>query len=97
MKKSILDKFDFSDKEKKEAKTYFDAADKILSDAIKDNTQSLKKKINANGEIDIKWISDATIIEKTLDKNGNVVEKPRPIIDLVQQGGGMWGIALLGY
>lgn len=93
----MFNHFKFSEEDKKIAKTYFDAADNILANAIKNNDLSLKTKINAEGEIDIKWISDATIIEKTIDKAGNIIEKQRPIIDLVQQGGGMWGIALLGY
>ncbi len=96
-KKTITQNFNFSDQEKAEAQSYFDAADKLFENARKDDNLSLKEKINKNGEIDIKWISDATVIEKTLDKQGNVVEKQRPVIDLVQQGGGMWGIALLGY
>lgn len=89
--------FNFSEEDKKIAKTYFDTADTVLSNAIKNDKLSLKTKINPEGEIDIKWISDATIIEKTFDKNGDTIEKQRPIIDLVQQGGGMWGISLLGY
>lgn len=93
----MIDKFNFSEDEKKEAQNYFDAADKLFDEACKDNNLSLNEKINDNGEIDIKWISDATIIEKTLDRNGKVIEKQRPVVDLVQQGGGMWGIALLGY
>lgn len=93
----MITNFNFSEEDKKITKTYFDAADSILSKAIENEELSLKEKINSDGEIDIKWISDATIIEKTLDGVGNVVEKQRPIIDLVQQGGGMWGIALLGY
>lgn len=93
----MINNFDFSDEDKKIAKSYFDAADAVLSEAIKNDNLSLKTKINAEGEIDTKWISDATIIEKTRDKNGAIIEKQRPIIDLVQQGGGMWGIALLGY
>ncbi|MCX7548126.1 patatin-like phospholipase family protein [Xanthomarina sp. F1114] len=93
----MFNHFNFSKEEKKIAKTYFDAADVILANAIKNDDLSLKTKINKDDEIDIKWISDATIIEKTKDKAGNIIEKQRPIIDLVQQGGGMWGIALLGY
>ncbi len=93
----MFDPFDFSKEDKEIAKTYFDAADKVLAEAIANKDLSLGNKINRNGEIDIKWISDATIIEKTLDKHGKPVERQRPVIDLVQQGGGMWGIALLGY
>jgi len=93
----MISDFNFSEEDKKIAKTYFEAADIVLSDAVKNKELTLKSKINSQGEIDMKWISDASVIEKTLDKNGNIIEKQRPVIDLVQQGGGMWGIALLGY
>ncbi len=93
----MIDNFNFSEEDKNTAKTYFDAADAVLIKAILNPELTLKDKINEDGEIDIKWISDATIIEKTYNKDGAAIEKPRPIIDLVQQGGGMWGIALLGY
>lgn len=96
-KKSMRHTFSFSDQEKKEAKAYFDAADKVLSEAIQDNALSLQTKLDESGTIEGKWISDARIIEKTRNEHGDIVEKQRPVIDLVQQGGGMWGIALLGY
>lgn len=93
----MFDHFNFSEANKAVAKTYFDAADSVFEAAKANKELSIAEKINDEGEIDIKWISDATVIENSIDKNGNPIEKQRPIIDLVQQGGGMWGIALLGY
>ncbi len=93
----MTDKFKFEEEDKKLAKSFFTAADKLLKVALEDPDTKLGPKFQANGEIKRECISDAYIIEHTLDANGKPVEKERPIIDLVQQGGGMWGIALLGY
>lgn len=52
----------------------------------------LKKKLLSDGSIDPVQISKIHVTEFVGGK-----EYRRPIIDLVQQGGGMYGIALLGY
>ncbi len=69
----------------------FDKADTLLNKAILDKNKTLKDKIS-NGQIDYSYISKAFISENF----GGTVFK-RPVVDLVQQGGGMHGIALLGY
>ncbi|MBT8273081.1 MAG: patatin-like phospholipase family protein, partial [Bacteroidia bacterium] len=68
------------------------AADEELKDAIDDENRTLQKKIK-NGLIRREYISTAYIEENWGD--GEPVK--RPVVDLVQQGGGMYGIALLGY
>jgi len=61
--------------------------------AIRNNSDSvLSKKLQDNGEIHPNYISKAYALEQI---NGK--ELKRPMVDLVQQGGGMYGIALLGY
>ncbi|MBU3024870.1 patatin-like phospholipase family protein [Zobellia galactanivorans] len=72
-------------------KTLFDKADAKLNAAILDQNLKLKDKIK-NGTIDPNVISLGRITETF----NNKIES-RPVIDLVQQGGGMYGIALLGY
>ncbi|WP_203256803.1 patatin-like phospholipase family protein [Hyunsoonleella ulvae] len=93
----MISNFKFSDEEKQTAKTYFDAADAVFDKALKNSDLRLKDKVNKEGEINIKSISDATIVEEYYVAPNTTVSKQRPIVDLVQQGGGMWGIALLGY
>ncbi len=66
-------------------------ADEALARAIGDENRTLKDKI-INGQIEGSFISKATIVETYKG-----VKYSRPVIDLVQQGGGMYGIALLGY
>ena len=72
-------------------KSIFDSADAKLSDAILNQGLTLKDKINGN-KIDPSVISSGYITEDFNNKT-----EMRPVIDLVQQGGGMYGIALLGY
>jgi len=69
----------------------FAAADKKLAEAIANPDLTLKYKIK-NFTLDPDVISSGRIIEKY---NMEIIQ--RPVIDLVQQGGGMYGIALLGY
>ena len=64
----------------------------MLLKVLQDPNRNLKVKLDGNGFIKRKFISDAFIEE---NYKGEHFE--RPIIDLVQQGGGMYGIALLGY
>ncbi len=71
---------------------FFDEADKILLDAIDNKDSKLVLKLDENNCIKKQYISDAHINEFFEGKNHE-----RPVVDLVQQGGGMYGIALLGY
>ncbi|WP_165583311.1 patatin-like phospholipase family protein [Aquimarina atlantica] len=72
---------------------FFTTANKILENAINNSQSKLKDKFTADGLLVKKeFISDATVLEYY---KGIPIE--RPVIDLVQQGGGMYGIALLGY
>ncbi len=89
--------FNFSKEDISLAKSFFDEADALLQASIADPESGLSKKLDEEGQIGINYISDAMVSEITLDSNGEEVPKKRPVIDLVQQGGGMWGIALLGY
>ena len=66
---------------------YFTKADSTITNFINKNPEFGEKL--ENGKIKYKNISEAYV----LDNDG----KERPVIDLVQQGGGMLGIALLGY
>jgi len=66
-------------------------ADKVWETALKESA-TLSNRMNGD-IIDPSHISDSRITE--IDHTGK--EQQRPIIDLVQQGGGMFGIALLGY
>ena len=71
------------DDRKNATQTLLDVADKLL----KENEKSL-------GNIDIRKISPKIYLEE-IQPDG--VIKKRALIDLVQQGGTMWGIALVGY
>lgn len=66
-------------------------ADKLWEQQLRENPTI--RTIMKGDSVDPARISDAFITET--DQQG--VKKERPIIDLVQQGGGMFGIALLGY
>jgi len=66
-------------------------ADKLWEKQLRDNPIIKNKMIGDT--IDPKRISDAFITEVDHENKTN----NRPVIDLVQQGGGMFGIALLGY
>lgn len=67
------------------------SADLLLEKALRDDPQMAS--LMHGKTIDPDRISQARIRE--IDPLGN--EQDRPIVDLVQQGGGMFGIALLGY
>jgi len=75
----------------KVTKAIFSKADALLQDAINNPEMTLGDKI-VDGTIRPEVISTATITEEF---NGETIK--RPVVDLVQQGGGMYGIALLGY
>lgn len=88
----IIDEPDLSIATRKTA-TLLQKADALWDNAI--TTGRLGNKVyELNGEYVIKReiISEAWVAETV---NGVLVE--RPVIDLVQQGGGMFGIALVGY
>lgn len=74
------------------ARKFFEEADTILSNAVNDKNSTISSKIDSNGHIKKEYISEAYIEETFLHK-----KHKRPIVDLVQQGGGMFGVALLGY
>ena len=79
----------------KNVKQYFDIGDTILQEAIDANEDNFKDKFKpGTTEIRREVISDAFVVENVIGKDEKVT---RPIIDLVQQGGGMFGVALLGY
>ncbi len=80
-----------SEKKIQITKSIFDAADAKLGDAILNQDLTLKDKIH-NNTINPSVISSGYITEVFNNKT-----EVRPVIDLVQQGGGMYGIALLGY
>lgn len=86
----LIDKEARSDANIYDTGSFLKEADDKLEKAIADKPK-LKEKI-INGVIDPKYISEGYVKEEFDD---NTVE--RPVIDLVQQGGGMFGIALLGY
>ncbi|MEP2057496.1 MAG: patatin-like phospholipase family protein [Maribacter litoralis] len=67
------------------------AADLLWEKELRDNPKI--RSIMSGEIVNPDRISEGRILE--IDHLGN--EKSRPIIDLVQQGGGMFGIALLGY
>ncbi len=67
-------------------------ADARFEEAIATRYRKVKGKLRPDGTIDPKTISGTYTTELI---NGKTVH--RPLIDLVQQGGGMYGIALLGY
>ncbi len=71
---------------------FFNEADKILLDAVNNKELKLSLKLDENGCIKKEHVSDVHINESFEGKSYE-----RPVIDLVQQGGGMYGIALLGY
>ncbi len=75
-------------------KVLLNIADKIWDDAVADE---LKDKIvydeKGNALIKKELISSVYISEAQPDQS--LIE--RPVVDLVQQGGGMYGIALVGY
>ncbi|WP_420601492.1 patatin-like phospholipase family protein [Flagellimonas sp.] len=68
-------------------KSFLSAADKMLKKAIVEN-KKLSQKFE-NGFIKPEYISSGYIDDGTASL--------KPVIDLVQQGGGMYGIALVGY
>lgn len=76
----------------KKTTNFFTTANEILEKSINDPQRKLKDKFTADGLIKKELISDATVNENYAE---NSIE--RPVVDLVQQGGGMYGIALLGY
>ncbi|RMA64379.1 patatin-like phospholipase family protein [Ulvibacter antarcticus] len=66
-------------------------ADKLLKEEINKKDSKIGSKLK-DGKINRHCISSVTIAETF---KGKIYQ--RPVIDLVQQGGGMYGIALLGY
>jgi len=66
-------------------------ADNVFHEAIDDKDSRLHGKI-VNGKIKPETICTSKITEYFQDTH-----YVRPVVDLVQQGGGMYGIALLGY
>ena len=66
-------------------------ADSLWEKALREDFKF--KSYMKNGAIDPQRISEASIDE--VDHLGK--PQKRPIVDLVQQGGGMFGVALLGY
>ncbi|WP_024770175.1 patatin-like phospholipase family protein [Aquimarina macrocephali] len=76
----------------KKTTRFFTTANEILEKSINDPQRNLKNKFTTDGLIKKELISDATVNENYA---GESIE--RPVVDLVQQGGGMYGIALLGY
>lgn len=87
----IIAKDALDEKKLQITKSIFDEADVKLNKAIANKDLSLKDKIS-NNTINPEIISKGRIAEVF---NGK--EEMRPVVDLVQQGGGMYGIALLGY
>ena len=71
--------------------SFLKEADYKLQEAISDKTKKLHEKM-VDGIIDPGYISEGYVVEEF---EGQTIR--RPVIDLVQQGGGMFGIALLGY
>ncbi|PKV51296.1 NTE family protein [Aquimarina sp. MAR_2010_214] len=82
----------YSEENIKRTTRFFTTANEILEKSINDPQGKLKDKFTTNGLIKKELISEATINEVYA---GESIE--RPVVDLVQQGGGMYGIALLGY
>lgn len=66
-------------------------ADTRLEEAIANQEMSLKDKMDGDN------IKNTFICSATIEENYKGKIYKRPVIDLVQQGGGMYGIALLGY
>ena len=64
-------------------------------DAVFEASTNVKKRI-ADGSFQ-RTISGQTYIEEYVEENKNQIRKERPVVDLVQQGGTMLGIGLLGY
>ena len=81
-----------NDSSKQKTCAFFKSADLLLKEAIDNSEGSLREKMDDKGQIKNSFISDA-YVEETYN---NEIHR-RPVIDLVQQGGGMYGIALIGY
>lgn len=77
---------------KEKTTIFFEEADKVIETHLCKEDSILRNKIDANGYIKREYISEAYIEESFNNKTYK-----RPVVDLVQQGGGMYGIALLGY